>query len=523
MSLYKINSLFLKRFVMRLLMCIFLFVVFVFSKEEIKKDKLFNSYLGIDNLYVNQEISNNKNILNKTDINTTIYDFNYKNSFILNNKFINNTKFDKFIDDNKYSSSNKFKSSYSFNELLNYTLINSPTLNLAKQDIMSAINEYDYSKASYYPEIGISANSEYSKRFNDGYSSLYVGKDNLVSNTSYSNSVSFVMNYDLYTFGKDSFKAKAAKENIDASKYKKCMSNYEVSLKLLDNYYEALRYKNQIRYYEILKLIYQKLYTYQKRLSSVGEIDKLALGESAIILADTDYELSSIRLNANNSLNTINQIVGSKIDDISKLEDFNVFNKEFRFIKFEDTFIAKEFDYELKTNEYELKSEQRAYYPTISLYAKYDLYGNDRDDYFDSTKDLKRHGYRVGLSFYLSLFDGGKKKARIKDKEINKEKILLRKEEARLKYEKDIADLELFLSKEDSFNKILKELKEISKNSYNMQEALSKAKESSKIEVLNSYVVLLKKEMSYKEHLLKAGYFINKANIMSGINECKSW
>lgn len=386
---------------------------------------------------------------------------------------------------------------------------------------MSAINEYDYSKASYYPEIGISANSEYSKRFNDGYSSLYVGKDNLVSNTSYSNSVSFVINYDLYTFGKDSFKVKAAKENIDASKYKRCMSNYEVSLKLLDNYYEALRYKNQIRYYEILKLIYQKLYTYQKRLSSVGEIDKLVLGESAIILADTDYELSSIRLNANNSLNTINQIVGSKIDDISKLEDFNVFNKEFRFIKFEDTFIAKEFDYELKANEYELKANQKAYYPTISLYAKYDLYGNDKDDYFDSTRDFKRHGYRVGLSFYLSLFDGGKKKAQVKDKEINHQKILLRKEEARLKYEKDIADLELFLSKEDSFNKILNELTKISNQTYKMQENLNKAKESSKIEVLNSYVVLLKKEMSYKEHLLKASYYANKANIMSGIWECK--
>ncbi len=62
MNLYKINFLFLKRFVMRLLMCVFLFAVFVFSKEEIKKDKLFNSYLGIDNLYANQEISNNKNI-----------------------------------------------------------------------------------------------------------------------------------------------------------------------------------------------------------------------------------------------------------------------------------------------------------------------------------------------------------------------------------------------------------------------------------------------------------------------------
>ena len=62
MNLYKINFLFLKRFVMRLLMCVFLFAVFVFIKEEIKKDKLFNSYLGIDNLYANQEISNNKNI-----------------------------------------------------------------------------------------------------------------------------------------------------------------------------------------------------------------------------------------------------------------------------------------------------------------------------------------------------------------------------------------------------------------------------------------------------------------------------
>lgn len=40
---------------MRLLMCVFLFAVFAFSKEEIKKDKLFNSYLGIDNLYVNKK------------------------------------------------------------------------------------------------------------------------------------------------------------------------------------------------------------------------------------------------------------------------------------------------------------------------------------------------------------------------------------------------------------------------------------------------------------------------------------
>lgn len=435
-------------------------------------------------------------------------------------KTIGNETFYNSID---YSANTVIPNSYTFDLLLSHTLKNSPNLGLSKLEISSAENELNYSKSNFYPEIGISANTEYSKRFDDGYNSVYIGKDNLSSSTSYSNSVSLVLNYDLYTFGADSLKVKSAKENIEKAKFEKCTYELELSLKLLDAYYEALTYKTKIEIYEALKNAYEILYSYQKRLAKAGETDKITLGESAIILADTSYELSELHLNANHSLNIINQITGLKIDDIMKLNEFNTDIKSEEFTKFEDTFIAKKFEYELKANEYNLQSEKRSYYPTISLYAKYDLYGNDRDDYFDSTKDLKRHGYRVGLSFYVSLFDGGKKETRIKDKEINSKKIKFQKEIAKLEYEKEIADLELFLSKEDSFNKILKELKEISKNSYNMQEALNKAKESSKIEVLNSYVVLLKKEMSYKEHLLKAGYFINKANIMSGINECKSW
>lgn len=420
-----------------------------------------------------------------------------------------------------YSYDFKTPNNYTFDSLLIHTLKNSANIALSKLEIDSSLNELNYNKSGFYPEIGISANTEYSKRFDDGYNSIYVGKDNLASATSYSDSASLVLNYDLYTFGSDSLKVKSAKESVEKAKYEKCAYELELSLKLLDAYYNTLEFKNKIETYEALKKAYETLYIYQKRLSGAGEIDKISLGESAMILADTSYELSELKLNANHSLNIINQITGLKIDDIKKLNEFGMDIRNKEFTKFEDTFIAKKFDYELKANEYIKEAEKRSYYPTVSLYTRYDMYGSDKDDYWHAGRDLKRHGYRVGLSFYVSLFDGGKKEARIKDKEINSQKIKLQKEVARLEYEKEIADLKLFLSDKDKIGKILKRLEILSKESYDMQTRLNKNLENSKIDVLNSLIASLKKELGYKEHALKAGYNITKANLISGQGMCE--
>ena len=413
-------------------------------------------------------------------------------------------------------------SSFSFDALLEHTLANSPSLNLTRLDVQSARNELEYQKASRYPELGINANSEYAKRYGARYNSVQIGDDSLVSQSGYGDSVSLVLRQDIFKFGADELAIEAAEENIKQADLKRCSSYMDGSIKLLELYDEALGYKNRIEIYERLKDAYEMLYIYEKRLSGAGELSKTALADQAIALADTSYELSQLELNANNVLNKIYSLSGVKIPNIFYLSDLggaNSINSEF--VPFEDSVIAKGFDHELAANELSMRSQERLYYPTVSLYGRYDLYGSDRDDFSRAGKDVKRHGYRAGLTVHMSLFDGGKRAAQIKEKQINKERILSKKEEAKLEYEKQIADLKLFLSKKDEYDKILSNSSKISKDILTMQKRLNASNESSKIDVLNSLIASLKKELALKEHSQKASFNIKKAELMSRYGRCE--
>ena len=431
---------------------------------------------------------------------------------------INQKRLDGELDSNSKAGLNSF----SFDALLEHTLANSPSLNLTRLDVQSAHNELEYQKASRYPELGINANSEYAKRYGARYNSVQIGDDSLVSQSGYGDSVSLVLRQDIFKFGSDELAIEAAEENIKQADLKRCSSYIDSSIKLLELYDEALGYKNRIEIYERLKDAYEMLYIYEKRLSGAGELSKTALADQAIALADTSYELSQLELNANNILNKIYSLSGVKIPNVFYLSDLggaNSINSDF--VPFEDSVIAKGFDHELAANELSMRSQERLYYPTVSLYGRYDLYGSDRDDFSRAGKDVKRHGYRAGLTVHMSLFDGGKRAAQIKEKEINKERILSKKEEAKLEYEKQIADLKLFLSKKDEYDKILSNSSKISKDILTMQKRLNAGNESSKIDVLNSLIASLKKELALKEHTQKASFNIKKAELMSRYGRCE--
>ena len=431
---------------------------------------------------------------------------------------INQKRLDGELDSNFKTGLNSF----SFDALLEHTLANSPSLNLTRLDVQSARNELEYQKASRYPELGINANSEYAKRYGARYNSVQIGDDSLVSQSGYGDSVSLVLRQDIFKFGADELAIEAAEENIKQADLKRCSAYMDSSIKLLELYDEALGYKNRIEIYERLKDAYEMLYIYEKRLSGAGELSKTVLADQAIALADTSYELSQLQLNANNALNKIYSLSGVKIPNVFYLSDLGGANSiSSEFVPFEDSVIAKGFDHELAANELSMKSQERLYYPTVSLYGRYDLYGSDRDDFSRAGKDVKRHGYRAGLTVHMSLFDGGKRAAQIKEKEINKERILSKKEEARLEYEKQIADLKLFLSKKDEYDKILSNSSKISKDILTMQKRLNAGNESSKIDVLNSLIASLKKELALKEHTQKASFNIKKAELMSRYGRCE--
>ncbi|WP_297922581.1 TolC family protein [uncultured Campylobacter sp.] len=431
---------------------------------------------------------------------------------------INQKRLDGELDSNFKAGPNSF----SFDALLEHTLANSPSLNLTRLDVQSARNELEYQKASRYPELGINANSEYAKRYGARYNSVQIGDDSLVSQSGYGDSLSLVLRQDIFKFGADELAIEAAEENIKQADLKRCSAYMDGSIKLLELYDEALGYKNRIEIYERLKDAYEMLYIYEKRLSGAGELSKTALEDQAIALADTSYELSQLELNANNVLNKIYSLSGVKIPNVFYLSDLGGANSiSSDFVPFEDSVIAKGFDHELAANELSMRSQERLYYPTVSLYGRYDLYGSDRDDFSRAGKDVKRHGYRAGLTVHMSLFDGGKRAAQIKEKQINKERILSKKEEARLEYEKQIADLKLFLSKKDEYDKILSNSSKISKDILTMQKRLNAGNESSKIDVLNSLIASLKKELALKEHTQKASFNIKKAELMSRYGRCE--
>ncbi len=469
-------------------------------------------YLSTPEMGSKQDVSKNPSKNSNSKAPTKIYRLDRSKI-----RDINQKRLDGELDSNFKAGLNSF----SFDALLKHTLANSPSLNLTRLDVQSARNELEYQKASRYPEFGINANSEYAKRYGARYNSVQIGDDSLVSQSGYGDSVSLVLRQDIFKFGADELAIEAAEENIKQADLKRCSSYMDSSIKLLELYDEALGYKNRIEIYERLKDAYEMLYIYEKRLSGAGELSKTALADQAIALADTSYELSQLELNANNVLNKIYSLSGVKIPNVFYLSDLGGASSGSDFVPFEDSVIAKGFDHELAANELSMKSQERLYYPTVSLYGRYDLYGSDRDDFSRAGKDVKRHGYRAGLTVHMSLFDGGKRAAQIKEKEINKERILSKKEEAKLEYEKQIADLKLFLSKKDEYDKILSNSSKISKDILTMQKRLNAGNESSKIDVLNSLIASLKKELALKEHTQKASFNIKKAELMSRYGKCE--
>lgn len=165
-----------------------------------------------------------------------------------------------------------------------------------------------------------------------------------------------------------------------------------------------------------------------------------------------------------------------------------------------------------------LKSLQKAYYPTISLYAKYDFYGSDRDDYRQSLDNTERHGYRVGVSFNWEIFDGGRRKANIDKQTVRNQMLEFQKQDEKLKYEKQIKDISVFLENEKDMRENLNELYADTTKAKNYIARLNESGEKSKIELLNSLIKTIQKKQDLTEHILEAKFMLLKGHFIANQN-----
>lgn len=432
-----------------------------------------------------------------------------------------------------------YAKSVSFTSLSKNIESTNPSIIYSRLQTLLTNEEIKSAKSNLYPKLTLSANSEYTKKYIDTRS-YYINDENFVSSTGFASSVSLKLNYELYKFGANVLNIDAASYKKQSLSYKECVTLNETKLRLLELYYSLLDSKNKLNSYNNLKQINKEIYETSKRLYENGDHTKTAMTNSAIRLVEIEDNIVSLNKQIKNLLSEISNLSGEDIhiddeimpfssedagqtgviDQVSQTNSLSqapsILPKNLssdRLISnplpsFEQTSEAKELNALILSKQSALESKKKEYYPAFYLYAKYDFYGDDRDNFRRSWDDTQRNGYRIGLSMVYNLFDGFNREAGIQSTFIE---LLLAKEqfnEAKRRYEKETRNINDDLHSNLEKLKTTSELTSYSKELLDMQERLNLNSQADKLSVLESKV-------KFNENLIKNEEALLQANMLA--------
>ena len=434
-----------------------------------------------------------------------------------------------------------YAKSVSFASLSKNIESTNPSIIYSRLQTLLANEEINSAKSNLYPKLTLSANSEYTKKYIDTRS-YYINDENFVSSTGFASSVSLKLNYELYKFGANALNIDTASYKKQSLSYKECVTLNEAKLRLLELYYNLLNSKNKLNSHNNLKQINKEIYETSKRLYENGDHTKTAMTNSAIRLVEIEDNIASLNKQIKNLLSEISNLSGEDIyiedeimpfssedtgqtgiiDQVSQTnslsqapsilpQTLNLAPGSLIFSPlpaFEQTSEAKELNALILSKQSALESKKKEYYPAFYLYAKYDFYGDDRDNFRRSWDDTQRNGYRIGLSMVYNLFDGFNREAGIQSAFIE---LLLAKEqfnEAKRRYEKETRNINDDLHSNLEKLKTTLELTSYSKELLSMQERLNLNSQADKLSVLESKV-------KFNENLIKNEEALLQANMLA--------
>ena len=434
-----------------------------------------------------------------------------------------------------------YAKSVSFASLSKNIESTNPSIIYSRLQTLLANEEINSAKSNLYPKLTLSANSEYTKKYIDTRS-YYINDENFVSSTGFASSVSLKLNYELYKFGANALNIDTASYKKQSLSYKECVTLNEAKLRLLELYYNLLDSKNKLNSHNNLKQINKEIYETSKRLYENGDHTKTAMTNSAIRLVEIEDNIASLNKQIKNLLSEISSLSGEDIyiedeimpfssEDIGQTGIIDQASQTNSLSQvpsilpqtlnlapgslissplpaFEQTFEAKELNALILSKQSALESKKKEYYPAFYLYAKYDFYGDDRDNFRRSWDDTQRNGYRIGLSMVYNLFDGFNREAGIQSAFIE---LLLAKEqfnEAKRRYEKETRNINDDLHSNLKKLKTTSELTSYSKELLSMQERLNLNSQADKLSVLESKV-------KFNENLIKNEEALLQANMLA--------
>lgn len=383
-----------------------------------------------------------------------------------------------------------FSKEISFKELADLVESTSPKIEQQRINTDLSKVKLEIAQSQYYPTFSLGASTEYSHKYNQSFTPSNVGDSSLTQITQYQTSTVLGMNYDLYRFGATSLHVEAAKKEMVSSYANECLASEQILLELLDTYQRARIANIKLNYYKLIKKSYEELYLNAKRLYKYGSLKQTDVSSYALQIADLVSDAAQTREEKNNALVHLYYLSGVNIENLSKLTPLHVEDSYVFIPEFEQSTKAKKLQAQIAQKSAQLEAEQKTYYPTFSLYGKYDLYGSDKEEFSNAFDDTRRNGYRVGLSLSWNLFDGFKREANIKTRLLELQSAKVSLKDSKREYEKQITLLNTLIKTREDRLVSLKEGSTVSSNLLLMSSKLHINGESDRLGELKSQITL---------------------------------
>jgi len=306
------------------------------------------------------------------------------------------------------------------NDLINMSLKNKNIM-ASQKNVESVQDEYKSVKKGYLPNISVGA--------------AYKDADRETSSYANNSMNAYVdISYSLYDGGKKDLTYKSYESQINASKEELNRLRNEVSLDVINHYFNYLTYISQkeakITQIEQLTAQYQRLSKFlDAGATTIDELDRIMSN-----LESAKVELHELDLNIETVLHELEYITGKRVD---------ILNGSYLEVSNEESELRndiKSLEYEAKTKFLDAKAVKTDNMPKVTLdntYSYYD-YNYNSSTYQNSAID-HQNVFSVNLTW--DLFDFGSTKAAYD----SKHKSFL-SSNSKLEYEKNKASIDLSLA-----------------------------------------------------------------------------
>ena len=306
--------------------------------------------------------------------------------------------------------------------LLGEAMQKSASLILKKHDMKITKANLAIIKSEYYPNLSLKYYNEYYHGFSRG-SSASIGGSYYPGGSEYRNSLNLNLDYEVYRFGASDLKKEMANQDVDIIKSEIELEKERIAKGLLDSFTRALKAQESIRYKKRIILIKSLLLKNTQRLYDAGFASKVDIARLRVDLVHIEKDILRSRLNIVDALKDIEILSNVKLDlekvGLSMLEPNDAHLREFI-----DSAKASNIRLRMDKKIKEMELIKKDYLPTLYANGAYQIYGGDKDHFFDAIGELERNNWNIGFTLKWDIFNGFKTDNSIEKKKLEISKLV---------------------------------------------------------------------------------------------------